>query len=188
MDFLIILLALVGGLTAGPFVVAKVWPGRSSVTGDATAGESGASPVLWGVPLGLSVFVAVISGLILAGPEVAGNQATRFEIAAALFGLLGLVSTPLVICGLHTWRWDSDGLEFVGVFRRQSVLWKEIASVRRLKGMGWTLRTVAGAKLSMSSGYLPGEPFIIAALSENRPEFASSITAALEEEYKSAIK
>lgn len=185
MDLLFILLALFGGLIAGPIVVARLWPDRGRVTGDATSGECGSSPIFWGVPLGLSVFVAVIAALILAGPEVMGNQATRLEISAALFLMLALISAPLVICGFHTWQWNTDGLVFVGVFRRQLVLWSEIATVRRFKGTGWTLRTRTGSKLSMSSGYVPGEHYIISALAANRPDLAPRITAALEEERKS---
>jgi|CXWL01.1.fsa_nt_gi hypothetical protein len=182
MDHLLILLALFVGLIAGPLVVAKLWPSRRRCSGDATAGECGSSPVFWGTALGLSPFVAVTAALILAGPEASGNLATKLEIAAALFGMLGLLSIPLVICGFHTWKWNSDGLEFIGVFRRQSVLWNDIASVRRFKGMGWTLRTTRGSKLSTSSGYVPGEPLIIAALVAKRTDLAPSIIAALEDE------
>lgn len=188
MDLLFILLALFGGLITGPIVVAKLWPDRSRVMGSATAGECGSSPVFWGVTLGLSGFGAVITALILAGPEVMGNQATKLEIAAALFGMFALLTAPLVICGFHTWRWDSDGLIFVGLFRRQSVRWSEIATVRRFKGMGWTLRTTTGARLSTASGYVPGEPYIISALAAHRPDLASRIASALEEERKSEVE
>lgn len=177
MGQLILLLAFMVGLVAGPFVVARLFPGRSSVDGNAVTGESGVSSVFWGTSLGLTIGYIVLSVLIIVDP-IGGSLSVRLQIAGVLFAVLGLVLAPMILCGFHRWRWNAEGVEFIGVLRRRSLLWNDISSVRRFRRTGWTLQTTTGSKLHFADGYVPGLPFIIAALSTNRSDLTAQIEAA----------
>lgn len=181
MDQLLLLLAFMVGLIAGPFVVARLWPHRSRVTGNITAGECGSSPTFWGVTLGLALGDLVLSALILFAPAELASVPTRVILILFVFLALALLTAPLVICGFHIWKWNADGLERVGVFRRQSLRWKDVETVRRIRRTGWVIRTTEGKRLS-TSNYVPGERWILSALIANRPEFKAQIMAALEDE------
>ena len=130
MGSIILLLAFMVGLVAGPIVVAHLFPRRSSVQGNVIAGESGVSTVFWGASLGLAYAYAVLAGLIIADP-IGGPLPVRFQLAALLFAMLGLILAPMTMCGFHKWRWDAEGLEFKGALSRRRVRWIDIADVRQ---------------------------------------------------------
>src|SRR5690242_18622764 len=138
MDTLLLASAALIGVTAGPIIVARLLPNQ--ISGDVTAGESGASSMFWGVPLGLTFFYLVLTVFILNSSAELASLPTKFGLIAILFTALTLVCAPSLICGFHKWRWDSNGAEFIGVFRRQSVLWQSVTSIHRMARTGWTLR------------------------------------------------
>lgn len=182
MDSVFIILALLVGIPAGPVIVAKTWPKRSRCVGDQTAGECGASPIFWGTALGLAPFVFVTAALILSGPEQTGNMVTRIEIAAGVVALLAFLAGPFIVWGFHSWKWNSEGLEFIGVFRRQTIRWSDISSIKRFKQTGWTFKETGGKRLSIADGYVPDQSLIIGALSVYRPDMAPQIVSSLQDE------
>jgi hypothetical protein len=163
------------------FVVRRLWPERSRCSGTVTAGECGASPYFWGASLGCAFGYFLIAALVIAGPETLATLTTKLIIVSVLFGMLGLLLTPLIVCGFHKWRWNADGVEFVGVFRRQLMRWRDVALVRRIRRTGWEFLSEDGAKFS-TSNYVPGERFIIRALTINRPDLSQQVASVIEDE------
>lgn len=178
MGEMIVLAAWMLGLIGGPIAISRMFPGRSSVQGNAIEGQSGVSAVFWGLSLGAVFAYAVIAVLIVADPAGSSLQ-TRFQGVGLLFLMLALFIAPMIICGFHKWQWDVRGVEFIGVFRRQSLLWNDIVAVRRIKRTGWTLVGSVGSKMHFADGYIPGLSFMILALSTNRSDLAAEIDAAL---------
>jgi hypothetical protein len=179
MEALLLPLAALVGVSVGPIIVARLRPNQ--VSGNATAGESAASAVFWGVPLGLAFFYLVVALMILATREDLASLPTKLGIITIVFSALALICAPLLVCGFHKWRWDSDGVEFVGVFRRRVLPWKNVIALDRLRRTGWTLRASDNSKLSIT-GYIPGAQVILQALLMHRPDLMPSVTSALEDE------
>ncbi len=181
MSDILLLLTFAVGLVGGPFVVAKVWPERSRCVGDTAAGECGMSPVLWGAALGVLLGYLGIAALIVTSGDDLTSPSTSTQVVAMLFVFMAALAAPLVIYGFHTWKWNASGLEFIGVFRRRTVLWKDVTSVRRVWRTSWKLETADGIKLN-TSRYMLGQRVVIAALCINRSDLAPQVTAALEAE------
>lgn len=170
MGNLILMLAFMVGLIAGPIVVARLFPTRSTIQGNVIAGQSGVSTVFWGASLGLAVGYLVLALLIISDP-IGGPLLIRFQLAGGPFAMLGLVLAPMVVCGFHKWRWDSEGIEFNGAFRRRRIRWSDIAVVRRTPDRGWLYRTADGVSVR-TSNYTVGLGVIAASLARYRPDLA----------------
>lgn len=175
MDTLLLVLAAMAGVTAGPIVVTRLTPNR--VKGDATAGECGASPVFVGVPLGLAFFYLVLALLILFSPPTLTDLPTKLQIVAIAFAALGVICAPILICALHRWTWTSTQLAFAGVFRRRLVQWKDVVSITVIPHTGWTVRTSDKTKLSVTN-YVPGHQQILQSLLASRPDLVAAVNLA----------
>jgi hypothetical protein len=159
-------LVLMACLLAGPIVVGRVFRKRTSVAGTVHVGQSGMSPVFWGIPAGL---ITAITLLLVIDPSTV--YATNFELIQStvlLYAILLLLSAPLLIWGAHLWTWDSEGLEFRSLFRRKRIAWSEIIKVTPAREGGFAVSTSEGVAFR-TSRYVLGSQLIWAAVQHYRP-------------------
>ncbi|MBY0564768.1 MAG: PH domain-containing protein [Hyphomonadaceae bacterium] len=153
-------------LLAGPIVVGRVFRKRTSVAGTVHAGQSGMSPIFWGIPAGLVTAITVL--LIIDPPAVYETNSELVQSTLLLFALLLLLSSPLLIWGAHLWTWDSDGLEFRSLFRRKRIAWSDIIKVTPAGEGGFAVSTPSGVAFR-TSRYVAGNQLIWAAVQHYRP-------------------
>jgi len=127
--------------------------------------------MFWGGALGLALFLVAVALLIVLDPS-GGPLAFRMQIAAIMSVSLSLFLVPMVICGFHRWRWDQEGLEFIGAFRRARVSWANLTEIRRTLDHGQLFRAAAGNSVRTSE-YTVGVRLIAAAAAHYRPDLYS---------------
>lgn len=170
MGSILLSILAVGCLIAGPIIAARRFASRAIVQGNLNAGQSGVSPLFWGLALGLLSWLFALSLFIIADP-IGGPLLVRLQLGALVFLSLGALTAPMIVCGFHKWRWDAEGLEFVGAFRRTKVAWRDIVEIRPTLDRGQLFLTAAGPKVRTSE-YTVGVRLIAAALAHYRPDLA----------------
>lgn len=159
-------LVLIACLVAGPLVVGRIFRKRTSVAGTAHAGQSGMSPMFWGIPVGLITAITLL--LVIGPPTVYPTNFDLIQSTVLLYAILLLLSSPLLIWGAHLWTWDSEGLEFCSLFRRKRIAWSEIIKVTPAREGGFVVSTPQGVALR-TSRYVAGHQLIWAAVQHYRP-------------------
>jgi hypothetical protein len=118
-------------------------------------------PLFWGIPVGMFLAFSIL--MPFAQPSVFSGMADRLQQTALAFGILLVLSAPLLIWGANRWVWDAEGIEFRGVFRHQKLAWSDITKVEGDDQRGYGISTAQGVALRMSP-YVSGSHLILAAL------------------------